>query len=142
MSCMVWYLVGVLSAVAVLSSCITPQKNKVSDGLIAGEISSVVMKNFNQIQHCYEQFLQRMPGISNKIMCRFTITAEGRVASLTLKESGLVNSDFIACLTKVIKAWQFPPPRGNKRVEVTYPFIFSPCPEVVPPSAKHQCAQG
>ncbi len=123
----VLFLVVTLTTAALLNSCITPQKN--SPGLTAGEISSVIRKNLNQIRHCYENFLQRRPNTATKITSVFFITVDGSVEKPMLKESGTVDSDFIACLTKVIGAWKFPRTRGVSNVKVSYPFIFDPLPE-------------
>ena len=119
------FLVVTLTTAALLNSCITPQKNEVWASW-RSEVQSVVKKNLNQVRDCYEQFLQRRPNTSTKITSVFFVTVDGRVEALTLKESGTVDSDFIACLTKVIESWQFPPSRHNKRIEVFYPFVFNP----------------
>ena len=98
----------------------------VSGGLTAGEISSVIRKNLNQIRHCYEQYLQRSPGKSGKVTVKFVINKAGRTASVGIRRSNISDRSFRYCITSRIKTWKFPRPRGGSNVTVNYPFSFNP----------------
>ena len=98
----------------------------VSGGLTAGEISSVIRKNLNQIRHCYEQYLQRSPGKSGKVSVKFLINKGGRTSSVSIRRSNISDRSFRSCITSRIKTWKFPRPRGGSNVTVNYPFVFNP----------------
>ena len=98
-------------------------------GLAGGVRFRVLLKRTSiRLGTATSSFYSARPNTSTKITSVFFVTVDGRVEALTLKESGTVDSDFIACLTKVIESWQFPPPRSNKSVVVHYPFVFQPLP--------------
>lgn len=105
---------------------IPPGDPVVSGGLTAGEISSVIRKNLNQIRHCYEQFLQRSPGRSGKVNVRFVIGTNGRVSSASVRKSNIADRTFRSCIVSRIEKWKFPRPRGSSSVKVNYPFVFNP----------------
>ncbi len=105
---------------------IPPGDPVVSGGLTAGEISSVIRKNLNQIRHCYEQYLQRSPGKSGKVAAKFAIGKSGRTTSVSIRRSNISDRSFRNCITSRIKTWKFPRPRGGSSVQVNYPFVFNP----------------
>ena len=105
---------------------IPPGDPVVSGGLTAGEISSVIRKNLNQIRHCYEQFLQRIPGKAGKVAVKFTINKSGRTSSFSIRKSNISDRSFRNCISIRIKTWKFPRPRGGSNVTVNYPFVFNP----------------
>ena len=103
-----------------------PSNPVVSAGLTAGEISSVIRRNLNQIRHCYERLLQRRPGVVGKAKTKFIINPNGRVGSARILSSNISDNQFRNCLTRTIKKWKFPKPRNNSSVDVNYPFAFNP----------------
>ena len=105
---------------------IPPGDPVVSGGLTAGEISSVIRKNLNQIRHCYEQYLQRIPGKAGKVAVKFTINKSGRTSSVAIRRSNISDRSFRNCISSRIKTWKFPRPRGGSNVTVNYPFVFNP----------------
>ena len=109
-----------------VSVSMPPGDPVVSGGLTAGEISSVIRKNLNQIRHCYEQYLQRSPGKSGKVTVKFIINKGGRTSSVGVRKSNISDRSFRSCITSRIKTWKFPRPRGGSNVTVNYPFVFNP----------------
>lgn len=105
---------------------IPPGDPVVSGGLTAGEISSVFRKNINQIRHCYERYLQRVPGGIGKITVKVVISPGGRVGAVSIRKSNISDRSFRGCITGRIKKWKFPRPRGGSKVTVNYPFVFNP----------------
>ena len=55
---------------------------------------------------------------------KFTINNTGSVIEATIKESTLKNPNVESCITKKIKHWIFPAPKGGGLVVVVYPFVF------------------
>ena len=103
-----------------------PADPVVTGGLTAGEISSVIRRNLNQIRHCYERLLQRRPGVVGKANTKFIINPNGRVGSARILKSNISDNQFRMCITRTIKKWKFPKPRNNSSVTVNYPFAFNP----------------
>ena len=98
----------------------------VSGGLTTEEVMSVIRTNLNQIRNCYEQTLQRSPNKSGKMKVKFVVGKNGRVRSASVVSDSVRDGKMSACVTRVVKRWAFPTPRGGQKVDVTYPFVFNP----------------
>jgi len=96
----------------------------VQGGLTSEEIRGVIVANLNQIRACYESYLQSSPGKSGSVKVKFKIGLSGRVTGASVTSSNI--SQINGCITRKIKRWDFPKPRGGEPVNVTYPFNFSP----------------
>ena len=99
---------------------------KRSGGLTSGEVARIVRQNLNQIRHCYEQLIQRQPGVRGKVEVGFIIVADGRVGDAKIISSNMDNSNFKNCILSRISNLKFPKPRGGAKVDVKYPFVFNP----------------
>ncbi len=96
-------------------------------GLTSQEIMDVIRANLNQIRACYENALQRSPGLSGKIQVQFVIGASGNVTGRTaVVADEIKDGQLSGCITSRINAWKFPPPRGANAVTVKYPFVLNP----------------
>lgn len=97
-------------------------------GLTSDEISRVISSKLNEIRNCYEELLGRQPDAKGKIRVGFTIDGGGGVIRNAVIDQGttLTDDDMQTCVVDKVNAWQFPEPRQNKEVEVTYPFVFNP----------------
>ncbi|MBX2801373.1 MAG: TonB family protein [Myxococcales bacterium] len=94
--------------------------------LTAAEIDEVVRNHMAQIRYCYQRQLQRNPGLVGKVVVKFTIASDGSVAEAKIRSSSLDNPDVDRCLINRFMRMNFPAPRGNGIVLVSYPFLFSP----------------
>jgi hypothetical protein len=90
------------------------------------QVDAVVRRNLGLIRHCYQMELNRSPSLSGKIVERFVIGRDGSVSAATTKSSSLGNARVEQCINQRFLRFQFPAPKGNGVVFVTYPFIFSP----------------
>lgn len=86
-------------------------------------IRRYIKRNIQKIQYCYEKELLAKPGLAGTIMTQFFITPNGNVASSS--GSG-VDGNVASCVAGVIKAIEFPKPKGGGGVQVNYPFTFRP----------------
>ncbi|MCB9550643.1 MAG: TonB family protein [Myxococcales bacterium] len=89
-------------------------------------IQRVVRRHNAQVRYCYEKALNKNPALKGKVVLKWTIDAEGKVAAVSVSESTLKDAETEACLTQTVKRWQFPKPAGGGVVVVNYPFNFSP----------------
>jgi hypothetical protein len=86
-------------------------------------IRRYIKRNIQKIQYCYEKELLAKPGLAGTVMTQFFITPNGNVASSS--GSG-VDGNVASCVAGVIKAIEFPKPKGGGGVQVNYPFTFRP----------------
>ncbi len=84
-------------------------------------IRRYIKRNIQKIQYCYEKELLAKPGLAGTVMTQFFITPNGNVASSS--GSG-VDGNVASCVAGVIKAIEFPKPKGGGGVQVNYPFTF------------------
>lgn len=89
------------------------------------EIMKVINKHIGKIQYCYEKQLRLQPGLSGKVQLEWVINTSGKVTSVKSKGSTLRNAAAINCMTRQVKQWKFPKPRGNGTVIVKFPFVFN-----------------
>ena len=105
---------------------ISPGDGVVDGGLTSGEVARIIRQNLNRIRHCYEQLIQRQPGVRGKVKVKFAIGANGRVRGARVVSSNIGDSTFKGCLRSRIGQLKFPRPRGSSKVDVSYPFVFNP----------------
>jgi len=87
-------------------------------------IQRVIRQHISAFKACYERALVKDPSSSARVAPRFTIGANGRVASVSLSSSS-GDPALDSCIEGVVKRLVFPKPNGGV-VVVTYPFVFSP----------------
>jgi TonB family protein len=93
-----------------------------SAGLDKNIIRRYVRRKLARIRTCYERELAKKPTLAGVVTVRFAIDPSGRVSGV--KTSGF-HSKVDACVAAAIRSIRFPKPVGGKRVQVSYPFVFS-----------------
>jgi hypothetical protein len=83
------------------------------------------------VESCYLETLADFPDAEGRVTLAFTIAAEndeGRVelAELDGEKSTLIDAMLHDCMLKALGDLKFPAPEGNGKVNVRYPFNFSP----------------
>ena len=86
-------------------------------------IRRYVKRNIQKIMYCYEKELLVKPKLAGTVMVEFFIQPSGSVAQST--GTG-VDGEVARCVARVIKAIEFPKPKGGGGVQVNYPFTFRP----------------
>lgn len=104
---------------------------KVSLGVVAVQgghdkaiIRRIIKRNIQKLQYCYEKGLLENPTLKGTVISKFTIGVDGLVTAST--SSGMGNPSIESCVAGVIKVAEFPKPKGNGTVTVTYPLTFQP----------------
>lgn len=87
-------------------------------------VQRVVRRNIRRIRLCYERELRRDPRREGRVVVRWTIDAEGNVASAEVIETTLNAPSVEQCIVGVIRRLRFPEPPGGGVIHVTYPFIL------------------
>lgn len=88
-------------------------------------IRRYIKRNINKITYCYEKELLAKPSLEGTVSTQFFISPTGAVASASANG---VDPAVASCIAAVIKAIEFPRPRGGGGVQVNYPFRFLPAP--------------
>jgi hypothetical protein len=104
---------------------VLPGRPLVTGALDKAEIQKVIKSHRNQITYCYEKQLVHKPGLAGLVKVKFTIAPTGKVIASMVRESDLGDREVESCLTKEIRTWIFPEPKGGGIVVVNYPFNFS-----------------
>jgi pSer/pThr/pTyr-binding forkhead associated (FHA) protein len=86
-------------------------------------IRRYIKRNIAKITYCYEKQLLAKPGLQGTVSTQFFISPNGTVASANA--SG-VDGEVASCVAGVLKAIEFPKPKGGGGVQVNYPFTFRP----------------
>ena len=86
-------------------------------------IRRYIKRNIQKISYCYEKQLLASPTLEGTVATRFFIGTQGVV--MDSQASG-VNGEVSGCVAAVIKAIEFPKPKGGGGVQVNYPFTFRP----------------
>jgi hypothetical protein len=84
-------------------------------------IRRYIKRNEAKITYCYEKELLVDKNLAGTVMTQFFISPNGTVASSNGKG---VNGNVASCVAGVIKAIEFPKPKGGGGVQVNYPFTF------------------
>lgn len=88
------------------------------------QIDRVVKAHLAQLRFCYMKELQHNPSLEGKVVVKFVIGKDGSVSSAKIHATNLDNPVVENCICSRFMRYQFPKPRGNGIVIVTYPFYF------------------
>lgn len=79
-----------------------------------------------EFRGCYELGLGRDANLAGKVVARFVIGRDGRVASVQAGETtDLKDQEVVRCTLEALKTVVFPEPEGGI-VSVVYPILFEP----------------
>jgi hypothetical protein len=88
-------------------------------------IDQVIQRHMSQIKYCYARQLNQNPDLGGKISIKFVIANDGSVSNGQVKTSTMNNDAVEDCMVRQFHRMQFPPPKGNGIVVVSYPFVFT-----------------
>ena len=88
-------------------------------------IDAVIKRHMNQFRYCYQRELNKDPSLAGKITVKFVIAGDGSVSRASIKSSSMGNVSVENCLSNRFMMLQFPEPKGNGIVIVSYPFMFA-----------------
>lgn len=94
-------------------------------GLSREEIQRVFDPWMERFRRCYAAALDRRPTLHGTVVAHFIIDGTGAVATIGSSNEMSKDPGVADCVTELIRAMQFPEPRGGGLVFVTYPFVFS-----------------
>ena len=100
---------------------------KLGKPTLNGDIDPEIIKRYikrssSKIEYCYARVLLDRPTLRGVVTAKFYIGGDGRVQASTATG---VHPDVARCVAAVIKAIEFPKPKGSN-VQATFPFTFAP----------------
>lgn len=104
---------------------VIPRPPILDGGLDRDIVQRVVRQHRGELKACYENELQKNRKLGGELVIKFTITGKGDVISAVTAGGDFRNPTLESCITKRIRRWIFPEPRGGGIVVVKYPFRFS-----------------
>jgi hypothetical protein len=93
--------------------------------LDAAHIQEVVRSHYDRFRQCYEDALGRNPNAEGRVVVRFVIGVDGKVARARVQENGLPDCQAVRCVLEEYLGLTFHPPNGGI-VTVVYPIMFAP----------------
>ena len=88
-------------------------------------IDEVIKRHMSRIRYCYQRELTKDPSLAGKIVMKFTIAGDGSVSSANVKATSMNNLAVEDCILRTFMKMEFPKPKGNGSVFVSYPFMFT-----------------
>ncbi len=97
---------------------------KVAGALDRGIIRRIIRRHINEVRYCYQKQLVKKPKLAGRVTVAFTISPSGQVSHASIRSTTLKHKKAEACITRAVKRWLFPKPRGGGVVRVIYPFVL------------------
>lgn len=88
-------------------------------------IRRVIQSHKAEIRFCYDQELQRNPGLAGKIAIGWNITETGAVKNAGVASDEMGNRTVANCIVNKLRTWGFPPAPPDVEAHVIFPFVFS-----------------
>jgi TonB family protein len=89
-------------------------------------IQRVVMQNMAALRYAYNKRLRQKPGLTGKIVVKFSIDEFGKVISANVVESTMADSELESTVVFRVKSWNFEKiDKPGDISEVTYPIVFA-----------------
>ena len=87
-------------------------------------IRRIIRRHLNEVKYCYAKELSAKPDLYGRLVIQFTIAGTGQVVMALVQSSTLKNRNVETCITRAVRRWLFPKPRGGGIVIVSYPFVL------------------
>ena len=95
-------------------------------GLSRYAINATIAKYLSQVRRCYENQLNKQPGLEGLVTVGFQINGNGMLNYSRVKSTTLKSAVVEKCITTKMMTWQFPKPKGGVNVNINYPFMLRP----------------
>jgi predicted Zn finger-like uncharacterized protein len=108
------------------STYIPPEPGRggnVQDKLGQSDIMQVVLANKPAIVKCVSEQKKKDPGLSGKLVMRWTIDTSGKTKNVSCQTSEFRSTYMATCITGLIKGWSFPKHKVQGQ-PIDFPFTF------------------
>ena len=94
-------------------------------GAIANEaVEAAIDTRMDEINGCYQTAREQNPKLRGKVLLKFTIDAEGKVASSKIRSTSLRHDLTEKCIKDLVASMTFPKLQSGRLAIVNYPFAF------------------
>lgn len=96
---------------------------EVKNSLETSDVMEVVLSNKAALANCVQEQKKREPGISGKLVMKWTIQTSGRTSNVSVVSEEFKGTYLAGCIGGLIKTWSFP----RHKVQgdpVSFPFKF------------------
>lgn len=100
-----------------------PVASDVQESLSESDIMGVVVAHKSDIVRCVNEMKAKEPGISGRLVMRWTIRPAGSTTGISAQTAEFKNSHMAKCIGGLVKTWKFP----RHRVQgdpINFPFVF------------------
>jgi len=94
-------------------------------------VESALTARIDEFRKCYKDYVKRAsvrsparPVPRGRVVVHFIIAPDGKTRNADIRESDLDVPDIEGCLVRTMEKVEFPPPKMDGIVEVSYPFTF------------------
>lgn len=101
-----------------------PEKMKIAGTLSKQDVQRVFAQHFPEIETCFRQILQKVPGLKGSAVLKVRIDSTGNVTDAEFISSDLTNEALKTCIIKQVKQWQFTAPADGNAAAVEYSLVF------------------
>ena len=89
-------------------------------------IDAAIKAHMGEIRVCYQSGLPVNSTLAGKVTVRFVIAPDGSVSLARIKATTLRDEEVEHCIQRRFLTFEFPEPKDDGIVVVSYPFIFAP----------------
>ena len=93
------------------------------DSLQTSDVMQVVLGNKPKIVECVQQQKAKQPGLSGKLVMKWTILPSGRTTGVAVQSEDLKSTYMANCITILIKGMSFPKHKVQGE-PIVFPFTF------------------
>jgi hypothetical protein len=94
-------------------------------GAVANEaVEAVIDGKMAEINACYQAAVEENPKLRGKVLLKFTIDKEGKVASSKVRSTSLRHKPTEDCIKDLVATTAFPALNSGRLAIVNYPFAF------------------
>ncbi len=86
---------------------------RVGGSLSKADVYRVINSHIHAVQACYEKALLNKPSLSGRISFDWIVSTNGKVKGVRVRSSTLGSPKVASCISKRIKRWKFPRPKGG-----------------------------
>jgi predicted Zn finger-like uncharacterized protein len=97
--------------------------SNVQEKLGQSDIMAVVVANKPAIMKCVGEQKKKDPGVTGRLVMRWTIQTNGRTTGVAVKSDEFKKTYMASCVSGLIKGWTFPKHR-KQGDPIDFPFIF------------------
>jgi len=96
-------------------------------------IGRILSRHLTEVKYCHQVAVKRDAKLKRgQVVAQFTIAPTGQVVVARVQRSTLRDRSLHRCLTRAVRRWLFPKPKGGGIVIVSCPFVLG-SPEAAPP---------